>query len=66
MLITALPTIAVMMGANRIVRGTAITHPVGDPTQNERDERAHRRRLVDRALTMLETAVEPRTLWEVS
>jgi glycine reductase complex component B subunit gamma len=65
-LITALPTIAVMVGANRIVRGIAITHPVGDPAQNQRDERALRRRMVERALTMLESAVEPRTVWEVS
>jgi glycine reductase complex component B subunit gamma len=65
-LITALPTIAIMVGANRIVRGIAITHPVGDPAQNQRDERALRRRMVERALTMLESAVEPRTVWEVS
>lgn len=66
MIITALPTIAVMVGANRIVRGVAITNPVGDPAQNRGDERALRRRLVERALAMLETAVEPRTVWEVS
>jgi betaine reductase len=65
-IITALPTIAVMVGANRIVRGVAITNPVGDPAQNRGDERALRRRLVERALAMLETAVEPRTVWEVS
>jgi len=65
-IITALPTIAVMVGANRIVRGVAITNPVGDPAQNRGDERVLRRRLVERALAMLETAVEPRTVWEVS
>ncbi len=63
MIITALPTIAVMVGANRIVRGVAITNPVGDPEQNRADEVALRRRLVERALTMLETAVDPRTVW---
>ena len=63
MIITALPTIAVMVGANRIVRGVAITSPVGDPEQNRADEVALRRRLVERALTMLETAVDPRTVW---
>jgi betaine reductase len=65
-LITALPTIALMMGANRIVHGVAITHPVGDPAQNPRDELALRRRIVERALAMLETAVEPRTVWTVT
>jgi hypothetical protein len=40
------------------VRGPAITHPFG---LNE----AHRRRIVERALEMLETDVEPTTVWEV-
>jgi len=57
-LVTALPTIATMIGANRIVRGPAITHPCGLAA----DER---RRIVERALEMLETPVEPLTVWEV-
>ena len=57
--VTSLPTIATMIGANRIVRGPAITHPFG---LNE-DER---RRIVERALEMLETEVEPATVWEVA
>jgi len=56
--ITSLPTIATMIGANRIVRGPAITHPFG------LDE-GERRRIVERALDMLETGVEPTTVWEV-
>ena len=56
--VTALPTVATMIGANRIVRGPAITHPVG------MDE-AERRRIVERALELLETDVEPNTVWEV-
>ena len=56
--VTSLPTVATMIGANRIVRGPAITHPFGlDETE--------RRRIVERALDMLETDVEPNTLWEV-
>jgi hypothetical protein len=47
-----------MIGANRIVRGPAITHPFG---LDEED----RRRIVERALDMLETDVEPTTVWEV-
>jgi glycine/betaine/sarcosine/D-proline reductase family selenoprotein B len=56
--VTSLPTVATMIGANRIVRGPAITHPFG----LDEDER---RRIVDRALVMLETDVEPNTVWEV-
>jgi len=50
--------VATMIGANRIMRGPAITHPFG---LDEED----RRRIVERALDMLETDVEPTTVWEV-
>jgi glycine/betaine/sarcosine/D-proline reductase family selenoprotein B len=56
--VTSLPTVATMIGANRIVRGPAITHPFG------LDE-VERRRIVERALDMLETDVERNTVWEV-
>jgi glycine/betaine/sarcosine/D-proline reductase family selenoprotein B len=56
--VTSLPTVATMIGANRIIRGPAITHPFG------MDE-AERRRIVERALELLETDVEPNTVWEV-
>ena len=56
--VTSLPTIATMIGANRVVRGPAITHPFG------LDE-AERRRIVERSLEMLETKVGPATVWEM-
>jgi glycine/betaine/sarcosine/D-proline reductase family selenoprotein B len=56
--VTSLPTVATMIGANRIVRGPAITHPFGL-------DRGERRRIVERALALLETDVEPNTVWEV-
>lgn len=65
MCITALPTIAQMVGANRILRGVAITHPTGDPSRSVDDERAFRRQIVERAVEMLATDVEPRTVWEL-
>jgi glycine/betaine/sarcosine/D-proline reductase family selenoprotein B len=57
--ITALPTVATMIGANRIVRGPAITHPFGL-------EAGERRRIVELALELLETDVEPNTVWETT
>jgi betaine reductase len=63
--VTALPTIATMVGANRILRGVSITHPTGDPELSAGDEIASRRRIVERALQMLETDVEPSTVWEL-
>ena len=56
--VTSLPTVATMTGANRIVRGPAITHPFGL-------DAGERRRIVERALELLETDVEPNTVWEV-
>ena len=56
--VTALPTVAVMIGVNRNVHAPAITHPFG------LDE-ADRRRIVERALAMLESEVAPLTVWEV-
>jgi betaine reductase len=62
--ITALPTIAAMVGANRTLRGIAVTNPVGEPALSADDELALRRRIVERALEMLETEVQPKTVWE--
>jgi glycine/betaine/sarcosine/D-proline reductase family selenoprotein B len=56
--VTALPTVATMIGVNRHVHAPAITHPFG------LDE-AERRRIVECALAMLESEVEPLTVWEV-
>jgi glycine/betaine/sarcosine/D-proline reductase family selenoprotein B len=57
--VTSLPTVATMIGANRIVRGPAITHPFGL-------DAGERRRIVERALELLETDVEPNTVWELA
>jgi glycine/betaine/sarcosine/D-proline reductase family selenoprotein B len=61
--VTALPTIATMIGANRVIRGVAITNPFGDPGRSPAGERAVRRKLVERSLALLETDVEPGTVW---
>ena len=63
MFVTSLPTIAAMIGANRILRGQAITAPFGDPSLSQPAELALRRRIVERALELLETDVEPTTIW---
>ncbi len=62
--VTALPTIAQMVGANRILRGVSIAHPTGDPSLSVGDEHALRERMVGRALDMLASDVGPGTVWE--
>ena len=64
MFVTALPTIATMIGANRVIRGVAITNPFGDPERSPAGELALLTRLVEQALEMLETDVQPGTVWE--
>ena len=64
MIITALPSIATAAGANRVLRGMAITSPLGDPALPAEAETALRFRLFSRAIEMLETDIEPGTVWE--
>jgi glycine reductase len=52
------------MGANRVVHGVAITHPVGRPDLSPENERKSRKRLVARALEMLTVPVDQGTIWE--
>jgi len=40
--------ISLTVGANRIVPTVAIPHPLGDPTLSAADEKALRRKLVER------------------
>lgn len=66
MFVTALPTIAQMVGTNRILRGMSITHPTGDPSLATGDEHELRVRIVRRALEMLAAEVGPATIWELA
>lgn len=58
MQISALDALARSVGANRIVRGRAITSVVGDPGLTPDDERRFRKRLVLEALDSLRTPCE--------
>ena len=45
-LVSNMVSVAKTVGANRIVRGTAITHPTGDPTRTPEDEARWRAEIV--------------------
>ena len=49
--------VAVMVGANRIVPAAGIIHPLGNAELSPEDEKALRRRIVERALAALQTEV---------
>jgi glycine reductase len=46
-----------MVGANRVVPAAGIIHPLGNAELSPEDEKALRRRIVERALAALETEV---------
>jgi glycine reductase len=52
------------VGANRIVPTIAIPHPLGNPALSHEDEKALRRKLVERALRALETPVQEQTVFD--
>jgi glycine reductase complex component B subunit gamma len=61
--ITAMSVMAKQLGANRIVTGTKIPHPCGDPTLTPEADRAVRREIVKTALTALQTDVTGPTVF---
>jgi glycine reductase len=52
------------VGANRIVPSIAIPHPLGDPTKPIDEERALRRRLVEKALQAVETEIQEQRVFD--
>jgi len=61
--ISTIVPLAESIGPNRIIPGQAITHPLGDPRLSREEERALRRRLVERALGALQTDVPGQTVF---
>jgi glycine reductase len=56
--------ISMTVGANRIVPTVAIPFPLGNPELPTEDEKALRRRLVEKGLRALVTEVEGQTVFE--
>lgn len=63
MIITAIPPIALTVGANRVVRGVAIPHPVGDPGEEPAAELEIRKVLLEKALGALCEPISEQTLF---
>ena len=62
--VTSLASVALKVGANRVVRGTRFSHPCGHPGLTSADERAWRVDLVRAAVAALRTPVAEPTLFE--
>ena len=55
--------VAVMVGANRIVPAAGIIHPLGNAELPRDEEKALRRRIVEKALQALKTEVVQPTVF---
>ena len=60
-----LTSIAMRVGAPRIVPTRGIPYPTGDPNLEPDDEKAWRRKLMEKALEALSTPVSEPTVFEV-
>ncbi|MBW3626780.1 MAG: glycine/betaine/sarcosine/D-proline family reductase selenoprotein B [Actinobacteria bacterium] len=65
-LLCNLVSIAERVGAPRIVATRGIPYPTGDPSLGPAQERAWRRKLVERALEAVATPVSSPTIFEVN
>lgn len=63
-LITAVPPIALTVGANRVVRGVAIPTPIGKPDEEPDGEYAIRMKIFNKALEALTTDIIEQTVFE--
>ena len=61
--ITAMSMMGKQLGANRVITGTKIPHPCGDPTLPEEADKALRRTIVTCALDALQTDVDGPTVF---
>ncbi len=61
--ITAMTMLSKQIGANRVVTGTKIPHPCGDPNLSTEDDEALRRAIVHCALDVLQVDVEGPTVF---
>ena len=62
--IATIVPIMLTVGANRIVPGVAIPHPVGDPPNGPEADRLARRRLLLRAFEAMEAKIDEQTIFE--
>jgi len=63
--IATVTPISMTVGANRIVPAIAIPHPLGNPNLSPEQEKAIRRKLLDKSLEALQTEITDQTIFEV-
>ena len=61
--IATIVPISLTVGANRIVPGVAIPHPLGAPDKSPQEEKKIRRAIVERAFRALQTEIQDQTVF---
>ena len=64
--ISTMTPIAIMVGANRVIPGAGILHPVGNAGLDPPEEKRLRRVIVQRALEALKKDIQEQELFERS
>ncbi|KUL02142.1 MAG: Selenoprotein B, glycine/betaine/sarcosine/D-proline reductase family [Synergistales bacterium 54_9] len=62
--IATIVPIMLTVGANRIVPGVAIPHPVGDPAEGPKADKAVRREILERAFKAMQTKITEQTIFK--
>lgn len=63
--ISTITPISYSVGANRLVPGVAIPHPLGQPALSPADEYELRRKIIQKALEALTTEIQEQTIFPV-
>lgn len=63
--IATIVPIMLTVGANRIVPGVAIPHPIGDPMSGPEVDRNIRRKILNTAIKAMQTEITEQTIFEV-
>lgn len=61
--ISAVPSIAITVGAHRIVQGVSIPHPTGDPKLPPQEEYELRKKIFARCLKAISTDIKEPTMF---
>ena len=64
-ILTAIPLIPMAVGANRVVKGIRVEHVCGNPLLSREDDLKLQRRIVEKGLEALQTAVERPTQFDL-
>ncbi len=64
--VTSMTPVALMVGPYRVIPGTGIAHPLGNPALNISKEKELRRSIVEKALEALQTNLTEQKLFPLN